>query len=271
VATESEFRGKTVAVTGAAGGIGRALCLRFGREGARIAALDLDREGLDALAGELKSAGIETLIEQCDVTDPDQCARAIASVEQHFGGVDVLINNAGISHRSPLVETELAVYRKVMDVNFFGAVHCTKPAIRSLLERRGLIIVLSSIAGRGPLPGRTGYSASKHALHGFFETLRCELVPQGVRVMMVCPSFTKTNIERSALDGKGNPTSQAWDTVGKIATPESVAEAVYRGARSGQRLLVLSLTGRAANFVSRHWPSLYERLVSRMFRVDKES
>jgi NAD(P)-dependent dehydrogenase (short-subunit alcohol dehydrogenase family) len=255
-------------VTGAAGGIGRALCLRFGREGAQIAALDLDREGLDALAGELREAQIETLVEPCDVTDPDQCARAIASVHQRFGGVDVLINNAGISHRSPVVETELQVYRRVMDVNFFGAVHCTKPAMQSLLERRGLIIVISSIAGRGPLPGRTGYSASKHALHGFFETLRCELADRGVRVMMVCPSFTATNIERSALDGKGNPTSRAWDTVGKIATPESVAEAVYRGARSGRRVLVLSGTGRAAYLVSRLWPGLYERVVSRMFRMD---
>lgn len=268
MSTEGEFGGKTVVITGAAGGIGRALCLRFGREGARIAALDRDREGLDALAGELQDARIETLIEQCDVTDPDQCVGAIASVEQRFGGVDVLINNAGISHRSPLLETELPVYRRVMDVNFFGAVHCTKPAIRSLLERRGLVIVISSIAGRGPLPGRTGYSASKHALHGFFETLRCELASQGLRVMMVCPSFTATNIERSALDGKGNPTSQAWDTVGKIATPESVAEAVYRGARSGRRLLVLSITGRAAYLISRLWPSLYERVVSRMFRVE---
>jgi short-subunit dehydrogenase len=140
--------------------------------------------------------------------------------------------------------------------------------MESLLERRGMVIVLSSVAGFAPLPARTGYCASKHALHGLFETLRCELADHGVRVMMVCPGFTATKIDRSALDGKGGFASHPWSPVGKVATAESVAEAIYRGARSGRRILVLSRVGRASRLVSRLWPGAYERTVTRMFRRD---
>jgi NAD(P)-dependent dehydrogenase (short-subunit alcohol dehydrogenase family) len=268
VRADTDFAGKGVIVTGAAGGIGRALCFRFGQAGARIAALDRDAEGLRDLARDLEKSGIESFSQICDVTDAEQCAAAMASVTERLEGVDVLINNAGITHRSPFLETDLSVYRRVIEVNVFGALHCTKAAMKSLLERRGLIIVLSSIAGFSPLPARTGYCASKHALHGLFETLRCELADQGVRVMMVCPGFTATKIDRSALDGKGGLASHPWSPVGKVATPESVAEAVYRGARSGRRILVLSRVGRASRLVSRLLPGVYERTVTRMFRRD---
>jgi NAD(P)-dependent dehydrogenase (short-subunit alcohol dehydrogenase family) len=203
LAADGSFERKVVVVTGAAGGIGQALCLRFGRAGARIAALDRDAAGTDALAQALAKDGIEAAAHACDVTDPDQCRKAMRAVEERFGGVDLLINNAGITQRSRFVETELSVYQEVMAVNFFGSLYCTKAALDSLLARKGMIIVTSSIAGFTPLLGRSGYAASKHALHGLFETLRCELASQGVRVMIVCPGFTATNIEHNALDGSG--------------------------------------------------------------------
>jgi NAD(P)-dependent dehydrogenase (short-subunit alcohol dehydrogenase family) len=264
------FQDRVVAVTGAGSGIGRALCLRFGRAGARIALLDRDADAADAVARELQASGGEALAQPCDVTDPQQCSTALEALEKRFGGVDVLIANAGISHRSPCLDTELSVYRQVMDVNFFGALHCVKAALPSLLERRGLIVVTSSIAGFAPLLGRSGYCASKHALHGLFETLRCELAQRGVRVMLVCPGFTATNIERSALDGQGRLARHAQSRVGAVATPEAVAEAVYRGARSGRRLLLLSAAGRASYALSRLAPGLYERAMTRLFRVELE-
>ncbi len=266
---DADFAGKGVVVTGAAGGIGQALCFRFGRAGARIAALDRDADGLGDLARDLEKSGIEAFPQLCDITDAEQCTAAIASVTERLGGVDVLVNNAGITHRSPFLETELSVYRRVIDVNLFGALYCTKAAMESLLERQGLIIVLSSVAGFAPLPGRTGYCASKHALHGLFEMLCCEFADSGVRVMMVCPGFTATKIERSALDGKGGLTRLSWAPVGKVATAESVAEAIYRGARSGRRLVVLSRVGRASRLLSRLWPGAYERTVTRMVRLDR--
>jgi NAD(P)-dependent dehydrogenase (short-subunit alcohol dehydrogenase family) len=255
-----------VVVTGAAGGIGRALCLRFGRAGNRIGALDRDTAGIERLTGDLEAAGIETFPQLCDVTDPESCNGAIASVEERFGGVDILINNAGITHRSPFIETDPSVYRRVMDVNFFGALHCTKAAIDTLLERRGLVVVIASVAGFSPLPERTGYCASKYALRGFFDTLRCELEDRGVRVLVVCPGFTATEIERNALDGQGGPAKHPQSRVGRLAAPDSVADAVYRGAQSGRRMLVLSGVGRTAYLLTRIAPSLHKRVVSRLFR-----
>jgi len=264
------FKGKIVIVTGGASGIGRALCLRFGREGARIGALDRDAAGCEVLARELAEAGIEAETRGCDVTDPDQCAAALRAVEARFGGIDVLVNNAGISHRSLFAKTELSVYKRIMDVNFFGALHCTKAALDPLLERKGLIIVISSIAGFSPLLGRSGYSASKYALHGFFETLRCEIAQRGVRVMMVCPGFTATNIEHNALDGSGGPAGYPQSRLGRMSSPEQVADAIYRGACAGKRLLVLSPLGHLARLVSRFAPRYYERVITRRFRVELE-
>jgi NAD(P)-dependent dehydrogenase (short-subunit alcohol dehydrogenase family) len=262
------FKNKTVVITGATGGMGRALCRRFGRAGAKIALLDLYREPLEPFAKELEQAGIQTLALPYDVTNERACRAAMQKAIESFGGIDVLINNAGITHRSAFAKTQMRVFRQVMEVNFFGALHCTQAALPALLASRGMIIVMSSIAGFSPLFGRSGYSASKHALHGLFESLRTELSDKGVRVMMVCPGFTATNIEKNALDGDGRPTTHPRSTTGRIATPEEVAEAIYRGAEKNKRLLVLSRVGKLAYFVSRFFPAYYERAMAKRLRQE---
>jgi NAD(P)-dependent dehydrogenase (short-subunit alcohol dehydrogenase family) len=254
-----------VLVTGAAGGIGRALCLRFAREGARVAALDRDADGLARLARELGPGGA---VFPCDVTDPGACSAAVAAAGERLGGLDVVACNAGISHRSRFADTDVSVYRRVMDVNFFGALHVAKAALPALLERRGILIVTSSIAGFAPLVGRTGYCASKYALHGLFETLRCELAPRGVEVLIVCPGFTATGIERAALGADGAPTDRPQSRVGGQSSPEQVADAIVRAAGRGRRLLVLSPTGLAARALTRIWPRAYERLMTRSLRSE---
>jgi NAD(P)-dependent dehydrogenase (short-subunit alcohol dehydrogenase family) len=168
------FRDETVVITGAAGGIGSALARRFAREGARLALLDRESDGIETLAVEIEALGASALPVRCDVTSLPDCEAALDSVIGAFGGVDVLVNNAGITHLGPFHETDVEVVRRVMEVNFFGSVHCTKAALASLLERRGRIVVISSVAGIAPLATRTGYAASKYALHGFFESLRAE-------------------------------------------------------------------------------------------------
>ncbi len=265
-----DLRGRVAAVTGAASGIGRALALRLAAEGARVAALDLDGDGVEAVAKEIEAAGGEALARACDVTDPEACRAAVDATVARFGGLDVLVNDAGLSQRGPFLDTDLAVFRRVMEVNFFGALHCTKAALPALLERRGLVVVVSSVAGFAPLLGRSGYCASKHALHGLFDTLRCELAPRGVDVLLVCPGFTATGIERNALGCDGASAAHPQSRVGGVATPEAVAGAMLDAMRRGRRLLVLSRVGRLTRVLTRVSPRLYERLMARGLRVELE-
>jgi NAD(P)-dependent dehydrogenase (short-subunit alcohol dehydrogenase family) len=258
-----EMRGRIVAITGAAGGLGSALARRFGALGARVAALDLDGARAEALAQTLRAEGIEALGLGCDVSDAAACRAAMARTIEAFGGVDVLVANAGISARCLLRDTQASVIERVMAVNFFGAVNATQAALESLIERQGQIVVLSSIAGFSPLVGRTAYAASKHALHGFFDSLRSELRGDGVDVTLACPSFIATGIERAALAGDGRTASAPRRTVGAEARPEDVATRIVDAARRGQRLVLPGATARLAWWISRFAPRSYERLMLR--------
>ena len=261
--TERTFRGKTVVITGGAGGLGLGFGHRFAQAGARVALLDLKGKGVEEQAAQWGTEGVECIGIACDVTREPACREAMATVKARFGGIDVLINNAGITHRSAFADTRPGVFQRVMNVNFFGSLYRTQAALPSLMERDGLIIVISSVAGFAPLLGRSGYAASKHALHGLFETLRTELQKTGVDVMMVCPGYTATNISFSALDGDGTITKHPQSRVGKMASPAQVADAVFLGAEKGRRIMVLTPTGVIAKYLCRIWPAFYDRLMVR--------
>lgn len=259
-----DFAGRTVVVTGAAGGLGHALCLRFAAAGARIVALDRDAAVLQGLTF---PGGSDALRVACDVSNEEDCLRAMAEARRAFGGVDVLINNAGITHRSAFAATRPEVIRRVMAVNFFGALHCTHAALADLVARRGMVIAVSSVAGFAPLIARTGYAASKHALHGFCDSLRTEVEPLGVKVMLVCPSFIQTGIEKNALDGDGRPARHPQAIVGARASPASMAEKIFQAARKERRLLLPDRVSRMAWWLSRLAPALYARMmVARLSR-----
>jgi NAD(P)-dependent dehydrogenase (short-subunit alcohol dehydrogenase family) len=261
-----DFKGAVVVITGAGGGLGRAMARQFAAAGARIGALDRDEAGLAGCVTELSAAGAECSAQCCDVTDAAACARALASVTERFGRIDVLVNNAGISHHGSFAETQLEVIRRVVEINFFGAVHCTKAALPALIASRGLVIAISSVAGFSPLLGRSGYSASKHAMHGLFETLRTEVAPQGVDVMMVCPSFVATDIDRHALGSDGRPSSRPKVVVGTSASPDAVARRIFTAARRRRRLLLVGRVAQQAYWLSRFLPSVYERIMARRLR-----
>ncbi len=259
------YKDKVIAITGGAGGIGTALAHRFARDGARIALLDRDAGRLAQAGKRLRADGHAVTTHACDVTDYAACQKAMTEVVAEHGRLDVLVNNAGLTQVSYFADTEVEVYRRIMDVNFFGAVHCTKAAIDHLIAARGAIVVLSSIAGFAPLLARTGYCASKHALHGFFDTLRAELACEGVHVMIVCPSFTLTDFARRGLDGKGGTLQRNRTMTGRVLTPDRVAGAIHAGLRRRRRLLVISRTGKAAWWVSRLLPTFYDRGMRRRF------
>ena len=258
-----DFRGKVVVVTGAAGGLGRALCVRFGVAGSRVVALDRDAASLAGLLDHLRGQGITAIAEVCDVSREEDCDRAMSAAIQAFGGIDVLVNNAGITHRSAFARTQPEVIRRVMAVNFFGALHCTHAALERLLARRGMIIVISSVAGFAPLIARTGYAASKHALHGFFDSLRTEVEPLGLKVLLVCPSFIETGIEKNALAGDGNPASHPQSIVGTRATPDAMAGKIFAAAAKERRLLLPDAVSRSSWWLSRLAPGFYERLMAK--------
>jgi NAD(P)-dependent dehydrogenase (short-subunit alcohol dehydrogenase family) len=262
--------GLTVLISGAASGLGRALAGRFASAGARPVLLDRDVAALQRAADELKADGKVCLAVPCDVTDAAACEAAVQRAFDHFGRVDILINNAGITHRSAFEATQMDVLRRVMDVNLFGAIHLTRPALPHLRRARGLIIVVSSVAGYSPLIARTGYAASKHAVHGFFESLRTELAPDGVQVMLVCPSFIATGIDRNALGPDGTPATHAQVVVGRRLTAAAVADRVYDGAVHSRRLLLIGRTARAAWWVSRLAPALYEKIMARRLRGEMQ-
>ncbi len=267
---EDWARGKVVAVSGGAGGLGAAFCRRFAQAGARVAALDLERANPQDLARQLAAQGLESLGLACDVTDPDQCQAVTAEIVRQWGGLDLLINNAGIAHRSAFVQTSGAVLRRVMEVNYFGSLNCTQAALPHLIARKGQIVVISSVAGFAPLLGRAGYAASKHALHGLFESLRGELEPLGVGVSLVCPSFADTAIAHSALDGDGQITRHPQSKVGRPASPAQVAEAVFRAAGARRPLTVLSPVGHLSWWLTRLTPRLYEKIMTRSLRSELE-
>ncbi|MFG0381516.1 SDR family oxidoreductase [Pseudomonas sp. zbq_18] len=256
------FERKVVVVTGGCAGIGRALVMRFAQAGARLAILDLQEEALESLVQHLGDhLGCEAIGLVCDVADAQAVQQAMGLIEERFGGIDLLLNNAGITHRSTFAETELAVFQRIMAVNYFGAVHCTKAALAGLIARRGQVIVLSSLSGFAPLLYRSAYNASKHALHGLFETLRAELKGSGVNVMLVCPGFTATDLRKNALVGDGSVSQQPPLAIGKVASAQDVAEAIYQAALRRRRLLVLSNVNWRARLLARFFPRLFERVL----------
>lgn len=262
------YKNKTIVVSGAASGIGAAICRRFARAGARIGLLDMDENGVKAMADELRAIGTDAIGIRCDVVNEDECMSAMKRVIDLHGGIDILVNNAGITQRSAFADTRISVYRRVMDVNFFGSLHCTKAALDSLIERRGTIIVIESLAGISPLLGRTGYCASKHALHGFFTSLRTELRNSGNHIMLVCPGFVETNLQTRALGSDGRVTTHPQSMVGKPISAERVAEDIYKGVLKKKHLLVLTPVGKLTYWINRFAPKLYERLMARQLKEE---
>ena len=259
----SFFTNKVVVVTGGSDGIGRALIEALIRAGARVATCGRHYDKLYALQMEYSQVMLHTMV--CDVSHEEECKRFIKSTVDTFGVIDILINNAGISMRSLFDDADTDVIRRLMDVNFMGAVYCTKYALPYIRKQMGTIVGISSTAGYRGLPGRSGYSASKFALQGWLESLRTELMDSGVHVMWVSPGFTSSNIRNAALNSQGQGMGEGLLDESKLMSAETCAKYILGAIEKRKRVLILTFTGKLTVFLNKFFPSLADKLVHRYY------
>jgi short-subunit dehydrogenase len=259
----SVFQNKVIVVTGGSEGIGKALVDAFLHAGAKVATCGRNYDKLYHLQSSHPARPL--LIHTADVSKEADCRNFIDAVVKEFGTVDILINNAGISMRSTFAEAELDTIRKVMDINFWGTVYCTKFALPYITQNQGTIVGVSSIAGYRGLPGRSGYSASKFAVNGWLESLRTELLESGTNVMWVCPGFTTSNIRNVALNSEGKSQGESPMNEGKMMSAEECAVHILDAIEKRKRTLVLTFTGKRTVFMNRFFPSLADKLVRKFF------
>ena len=257
------FKNKVVAITGGGEGIGKALVNLFISKGAKVATCGRNESKLNNLKVQHTNQPLFTIV--ADVSSENDCKNFISSTINTFGDIDILINNAGISMRALVNDTDLATLKNVMDINFWGTVYCTKFALSSILKTKGAIVGLSSVAGYRGLPGRGGYSASKHAINGWLEALRTELLNTGVHVMWVCPGFTTSNIRNVALDKEAKPQGESPLDEKKLMSAEECAMHISNAIEKRKRTLVLTFTGKQTILMNKFFPGLTDKLVRKFF------
>jgi short-subunit dehydrogenase len=260
------FTNKVVAITGGTDGIGKSLVENFLAQGAKVATCSRTPEKLNLLKNEFSDEQLLTVV--ADVSKEEDCENFIAKTIEKFNSIDILINNAGISMRALVKETELDTLKKVMDTNFWGTVYCTKFALESIIENKGTIVGVSSIAGYRGLPGRSGYSASKFAVNGWLEALRTELLDSGVNVMWVCPGFTQSNIRNAALNREAKPQGESPLNESKLMTSEECARHIIQAIAKRKRTLVLTFKGKQTIFMNKFFPALTDKLTKKFFFKD---
>jgi short-subunit dehydrogenase len=262
------FTNKVIAITGGTDGIGRALVEQFLAKGATVSTCSRTPEKLSQLENDFPGRALFTVV--ADVSKEEDCKNFINKTIEKYNGIDVLINNAGISMRALFKDTELTTLKRLMDTNFWGTVYCTKFALESILANKGVIVGVSSIAGYRGLPGRSGYSASKSAIIGWMEALRTELLNTGVNVMWVCPGFTASNTRYAALGSDAKPVMESKVDEGKIMTAEECAGHIIKAIEKRKRTLVLTSTGKQAIFMNRFFPGLADKIIRKMYFKNDE-
>jgi len=251
------FSGKVVVITGGAGGIGQAISAMLIKQGAYIAALDLN---VDALSESESLLPLAT-----DITNTQQLAASVDKIIEKFGSIDVLFNNAGITHMSRFVDTQTELFDKIMAVNFTAAVNMTRLCLPHIVQNKGLIVAISSVAGFAPLYGRSAYSASKHAMEGFFGSLASELKELEVGITIVSPSFVRSRPELTAQVNAGvsSPGALKKSTGGKQLSPQDAAAQIINAAAKGQSNLFLGRIAKIARWLVALAPGLYMTVMSR--------
>ncbi len=255
------MQSKVVIITGGGSGIGKACASTFLARGYRVVISGRRMEKLQEVITEFNPSSEQILAVQADVSVEEDGKRIIDETLAKFGRIDVLINNAGISMRALFEEMDLTVLKRLMDTNFWGAVYCTKYALPHLLESKGSVVGISSIAGKKGLPGRTGYSASKFALEGFLETLRIENLKKDLHVLVACPGFTASEIRISSLSADGSAQGESPREESKMMSAQTVAKEIAEAVKYRKRDLVLTFNGRLTVWLNKFFPAFMDKQV----------
>ena len=265
------LKDKVVIITGASSGIGLACAKELFEQGAKLVLAARNIEAIEKLAQESNTDAKHAIAVKTDVTIQEDCKHLIDAAIEAFGRIDILINNAGISMRASFADVDVDVLKRLMDVNFWGTVYCTKYAFPYLLKSKGSLVGISSVAGIHGLPGRTGYSASKFAMHGLLETIRVENLKTGLHVMIAIPTFTASNVRFSALTADGSTQGETPRDEGKMMSAEETARRIIKGIRKRKRMITMSVAGRFTPFVSVFFSKFVDGIYYKQMKKEPDS
>ena len=266
----AEFEDRVTVVTGASEGIGRALCLALAPQKPKLVLAARNEERLNALKEEIEAIGGQAMVVPTDVTREEACKNMIQSAVSVWGGIDILVNNAGRTMWTTLEDLkDTAIIEQLIRVNYLGAAYCTYYALRYLKASKGRIVTISSIAGLNGVPTRTAYSASKHALFGFFDSLRIELLGTGVTVTMIAPDFVLSEMHRRAFGSDGKPLGTSPMQEEKIMIAEECAAMIVRAIENRERVLITSSRGKLGRWIKMFAPGLIDNIALKAIRARK--
>ncbi|RIV19286.1 SDR family oxidoreductase [Fibrisoma montanum] len=258
----SSFSQKVVWITGASSGIGEAFALELAGQGAKLVLSARRADELERVAAQAKLPASDVLVLPLDMTDIDSLPGHVETVQKRFGRIDYVFQNAGISQRSNVADTNFEVYRRIMEVNFFGVIALTKAVLPIMLAQgSGHFVVTSSVAGKLGTKQRSGYCASKHALHGFFDSLRAETYDNGIRVTIVCPGYIRTPLSFSALNSEGQLHGRMDDNIDKGMSPAAFAQKLRQAVESEREEVYIGGTETYGIYLKRFLPGLISRIV----------
>jgi len=264
------FKGKVIVITGASRGIGRELACRLAAQGAKLSLAARDAGGLETVQAECEQRGGQAIAVPTDVAEQAQCESLMRKTVEAFGGIDVLVNNAGISMWAMFEQvTDLSIFEKIMRVNYLGSVYCTHYALPFLKASRGQIVAVSSLTGKNGVPTRSGYAASKHAMVGFFDSLRIELADNGVAVTIIYPGFVATETRKHAFGPDGKPLGVSPVREKEIMSVEECVNQMLPAIQKRKRELVMTLRAKVGQYVKLFTPGLVDQIARKAIEAGK--
>ena len=264
------FKDKVVVITGASSGIGEELAYRLAEQGAKLSLAARRTERLEAVKAECEIRGGQSIAVPTDVGEQAQCESLMRKTVEAFGGIDILVNNAGVSMWAYFDEvTDLSIFEQIMSANYLGSVYCTHYALPHLKASRGQIVGVSSLTGKNGVPTRSGYAASKHAMVGFFDTLRIELADDGIDVTMIYPDFVATETRKHAFGPDGKPLGESPVREGEIMSVEKCVELMLPAIQKRKRELVMTTRAKVGQYVKPFAPKLIDSIARRAIEKGK--